>query len=95
MNIATHTYRRLAGNKADIAALQTGMRRTRVGSSVIAALGYDGRQNLLEVEFRSGRIYHYFLVPKATYEALRIAGSIGEYFNREIRTRYPYREVTA
>ncbi len=70
------------------------MRRTRVASSVIAALGYDGRQNLLEVEFHSGRVYQYFLVPNASYEALRTARSIGEYFNRKIRARYPYRVMT-
>jgi hypothetical protein len=62
---------------------------------VISRLGYDGGKNLLEVEFRTGRIYQYFLVPNAAYQALRRAESIGEYFNREIRTRYPCREVIA
>ncbi|HYS53613.1 MAG TPA: KTSC domain-containing protein [Thermoanaerobaculia bacterium] len=70
------------------------MHRTPVESSVIAALGYDGRRNLLEVEFRTGRVYQYFLVPNSEYEVLRSAESIGVYFNREIRTRYPCREIT-
>ncbi len=69
------------------------MYRARVVSSVIAALGYDPNQSVLEVEFRSGRIYQYFLVPRSAYEELRGAQSIGEFFNREIRTRYPCRKL--
>ncbi len=74
--------------------LFTGMLRTRVKSSVIESLGYDRATHVLEVEFRSGRIYHYFLVPRATYEALSEAESIGEYFNKNVRPVYPCREVT-
>ena len=70
------------------------MRRAHIESSVISSLGYDRRRNLLEVEFRTGRVYHYFMVPASMYETLRAANSIGAYFNREIRTRYPCREVT-
>ncbi len=69
------------------------MRRTRVVSSVIAALGYDSRRNSLDVEFCNGRIYRYFMVPPSAYETLRSAESIGAYFNREIRTRYPFRQI--
>ncbi|HEX9500683.1 MAG TPA: KTSC domain-containing protein [Thermoanaerobaculia bacterium] len=71
------------------------MDRTPVDSSVIEALGYDGSENLLEVKFRSGRVYQYFMVPNAEYERLRAAESIGAHFNREIRTRYPFREITS
>ncbi|HEY3052318.1 MAG TPA: KTSC domain-containing protein [Thermoanaerobaculia bacterium] len=70
------------------------MRRTRVSSSAIAALAYDRRRNLLEVEFRTGRVYQYFMVPNSAYETLRSAESMGVYFNREIRPRYPSREIT-
>jgi len=72
-----------------------GVDRTSVDSSAIEALGYDGSENLLEVKFRTGRIYQYFMVPNAEYERLRAAESIGAYFNREIRTRYPSREITS
>jgi len=70
------------------------MRRQRVKSSVIAALEYDSETNVLEVEFRTGRLYRYFLIPPKVYEALLHAQSIGEYFNREIRDRYRCVEVT-
>jgi hypothetical protein len=62
-------------------------------SSVIAGLDYNPTTHMLEVEFRTGRVYHYFGVPKAEYEALLNAPSLGRYFNREIRNRYRTREI--
>lgn len=61
---------------------------TRVASSVIAEVTYDGNRSLLEVLFHTGRIYRYLGVPPEEYEALLAADSIGRYFNQEIRTRY-------
>lgn len=63
-------------------------------SSVIAGLEYDPASRTLEVEFRSGRVYHYFDVPKAEYLALTNAPSLGSYFNKEIRPRYRAEEIT-
>lgn len=62
-------------------------------SSVIASLDYDARTRTLEVEFHSGRVYHYAGVPKAEYQALLNAESIGGHFNREIRPNYPAKEI--
>lgn len=62
-------------------------------SSVIAGLEYDPASRTLEVEFRSGRIYQYFGVPKSEYQALLKAPSLGSYFNREIRNRYRTKEI--
>ena len=70
------------------------MHRHAVNSSVIRALTYDEQHNILEVEFRTGRIYQYSAVPPAKYDELLRANSIGEFFNREIRTAHPYIEVT-
>ena len=64
------------------------MRRQRVVSSVIASVGHEAHSNLLEVEFRNGRIYHYFGVPKSEFRKLLQAESIGGYFNEEIKPRY-------
>jgi lysyl-tRNA synthetase class 2 len=49
---------------------------------------------VLEVEFRTGRVYRYFLVPAAAYASLLRADSIGDTFNREIRNRYRSIEIT-
>jgi KTSC domain-containing protein len=69
------------------------MDRTPIASTVITSLGYDPFTNMLEVEFRSGRIYQYLRVPPAVHAALLRAESIGSYFNRRIRDQYPDREI--
>lgn len=61
---------------------------------MIASIGYDGDGHVLEVEFHNDRIYQYFLVPRATFDLLMAADSIGNYFNRVIRPRYRGVEVT-
>jgi hypothetical protein len=57
-------------------------------SSVIAAVRFDEASNVLEVEFRSGRVYRYFMVRKDVYTALVAAESPGTYFNTVIKDRY-------
>jgi hypothetical protein len=64
------------------------MRRERVKSSVILAVGYDAKRKVLEVEFHSGRIYHYLDVSRRDYDALRASDSVGKYFNHVIKTKY-------
>ncbi len=64
------------------------MRRHRVKSSVIAFVAHDGRSNMLEVEFRNGRLYDYFGVPRAVFDELLASDSAGKYFNEEIKPRY-------
>lgn len=57
-----------------------------VSSSVIRAVGYDGRT--LTVEFHSGRIYDHPGVPYSVYDGLMRASSMGAFYNRHIRGRY-------
>ena len=61
-----------------------------VESSTIASVGYDLPARLLQLEFCSRAIYHYFGVPIGIHEALLEAPSKGSYFNRAIRGRFPY-----
>ena len=56
----------------------------------INLLAYDDAREILQLEFRSAAIYHYYGVPAAVYEALLGAPSKGSYFNRVIRGRFPY-----
>jgi hypothetical protein len=51
------------------------MERIRVSSSNVRAVGYDAEEQILEVEFHSGSIYHYFNVPEYKYEGLMRASS--------------------
>ena len=61
---------------------------------MIAAPGYDNTENILEVEFTTGRIDQHIAAPPEVYQSLLHAESLGEYFNRKIRDRYRLREVT-
>jgi hypothetical protein len=64
-------------------------------STIIRAFDYDSRRNELTVRFATGRVYVYSLVPAAVVDELRAAFSKGAFFNREIRNKYPGREIAA
>ena len=66
------------------------MNEMRVESTTLRALAYDGGRGILQLEFGTRAIYHYYGVPAAIYEALLGASSKGSYFNRVIRGRFPY-----
>ena len=69
------------------------MQRVEVASESLASVGYDPRSRTLEVEFRSGAVYHYHEVPYAVARGLARAGSIGGYFMRNVRGAYGYARV--
>jgi hypothetical protein len=55
---------------------------------VITAVGYDEVEQVLEIAFRTGRVYRYARVPPEVHQELRRAASVGRYFNDNIRDRY-------
>lgn len=61
------------------------MDREQVSSSLVASVGYDPDEEVLEVELQNGRVYQYRDVPEDTYRGLVNADSIGRYFNQYIR----------
>ena len=61
------------------------MDRDPVSSSLLASVGYDPTEQVLEVELQDGKIYQYRDVPEATYQNLLNADSLGRYFNHHIR----------
>jgi hypothetical protein len=66
------------------------MQRVAVTSSALSSVGFDGREGVLEVEFRTGRVYRYVGVPSRKHAELMEAESLGQYFGREIRNAgYP------
>ena len=65
------------------------MQRIPVKSTTLAALAYHGSLWQLELEFRNGSVYLYSAVPEHTYQELLQASSKGQYFNRNIRGRFP------
>lgn len=70
------------------------MRVVAVESSTLAAVGYDAGGQLLQLEFRSRAVHHYFDVPATVHRALLSAESKGSFFNRSIRGRFSYRQVS-
>ena len=69
------------------------MFREPVSSRSIAAIGYDDDAETLEVEFVTGRIYHYRGVSQDVFEDFREAPSKGAYFNQHIKDAYPWEQV--
>ncbi len=69
------------------------MERTPAKSSVVASVGYDPESSVLEVEFVSGRVYRYFLVPISRYRALLDAKSMGFFINSVIKPNHGCEEV--
>ena len=70
------------------------MLREPIESSVVASMGYEAKQHILEIEFRSGDIYTYFEVPEEEYIAFRSAESKGTYLNSVFKSRgYRYLQI--
>lgn len=46
------------------------MKRKKVKSSTIEAIGYDKKTKTLEVEFKSSGVYQYFKVDQLIYDNL-------------------------
>jgi len=63
-------------------------------STAIRSHTYDGEAELLLIEFITGRRYVYSGVPSSLYEGFRRAISKGGFFNRRIRDRFPFAELT-
>lgn len=57
-------------------------------SGTLAAVTYDEMAATLDVEFRKGGAYRYFMVPKALVSRLVQADSPGHVYVTEIRGRF-------
>ncbi len=69
------------------------MDRVLVASTVIRSVGYDAEPAILEVEFHSGDLYRYFMVPKVLHDQLMAAPSKGKYFQANVRDRFPSERI--
>ena len=61
-----------------------------VSSSNLAAVGYDPETQTLAIEFQSGGTYEYYDVPQQVFDGLLSTGSLGQYFQSNIRGSYRY-----
>lgn len=70
------------------------MERQKVESSNLASIGYDAKNEILEIEFNHGGIYQYFDVPVNVHDELMNASSHGQYFDRNIKKAgYEFRKM--
>ncbi|NIM30087.1 MAG: KTSC domain-containing protein [Pseudomonas stutzeri] len=70
------------------------MKRVALQSSSLRSLGYDPEQQILEVEFSSGALYRYEVVPPEVVQALLEADSLGRHFNQVFKPQhYRYRRI--
>jgi hypothetical protein len=69
------------------------LKKQSVRSSNISSIGYDEKNEILEIEFLSGGIYQYLDVPVNVYEELMDADSHGKYFNEYIKEIYKTKKI--
>jgi 8-oxo-dGTP diphosphatase len=61
-----------------------------VESSMICAVGYDGKSQTLKVVFNTNGAYQYFDVPRSIYEELLAAESKGRYMREHVIDMFAY-----
>ena len=69
------------------------MERKRVNASNIRSVGYDARNQLLEVEMRSGTIMQYSGVSESIYRGFMNAPSPESYFRDRIEEDFPVKRL--
>jgi hypothetical protein len=69
------------------------MDRKRVNSSRIRSVGYDERQQVLEIEFSNGEILQYLRVSRETHRRLMAAPNAAAYFEDNIAEDYTSRRA--
>jgi hypothetical protein len=69
------------------------MEREAVNSSNLVSVGYNPVSETLEVEFKNSGVYEYYNVPQFMYDRLMQAGSMGSFFNAEIKNNYACSKV--
>ncbi|MEO1691279.1 MAG: lysine--tRNA ligase [Cyanobacteria bacterium J06631_6] len=63
-------------------------------STAIKDFDYDAEQEILRITFGNGSIYKYAEVPARIYKELKETGSVGQYFNSQIKDKFGFdREV--
>jgi hypothetical protein len=65
------------------------MQRHPVQSSVLESVGYDPGAKILELEFREGGVWNYFDFSRISYKRFITAESLGKFFVKRIKGKYP------
>ena len=57
-------------------------------SAAIKEFDYDSEKQILRIVFSNSSVYKYADVPEKIYQELKEAGSVGQYFNSQIRDKF-------
>lgn len=63
-------------------------------SAVIAGYDYDVVSETLTIRYHSGKVYNYLGVTEKVFKEMRSTMGKGIWFNRYIKGKYPFIEVT-
>ncbi|HEY4196776.1 MAG TPA: KTSC domain-containing protein [Mucilaginibacter sp.] len=63
-------------------------------SAVISAYQYDPDNEILTIRYHSGKVYNYLNVPEKVFREMRSTMVKGIWFNRHIKGKYRFEEVT-
>jgi hypothetical protein len=63
-------------------------------SAVIKSYDYDPATKILSITYHSGKVYHYLDLPEKIFKELRSTMVKGIWFNRHIKGKYAFNEVT-
>ena len=69
------------------------MIRLPVSSSTILSVGYDPQTRVMQVEFKSGRVYNYFDISEHLYQQFMNTSSKGQFLDENIKYNYRYQKV--
>lgn len=69
------------------------MKMLPVESSTISAVGYDRANLTMRIRFGSGDTYEYYHVEPETVTDLIFADSVGSYFAKHVRPKYPCKKL--
>ena len=69
------------------------VQRTPVKSSSLASVGYNEKEQVLEIEFRNSGIYRYSGVTKEFFSQFMTANSKGGFFALKIRGKFSFSKV--
>ncbi|MCA9653314.1 MAG: KTSC domain-containing protein [Myxococcales bacterium] len=69
------------------------MEREPVESSALASIGYDPSERVLEIEFRTGKVYQYLEVPPELHAWLMQVKNKGGVFSRKVDGQFQFRRV--
>lgn len=69
------------------------MERKRINSAKIRSVGYDERNQVLEIEFTNGQVLQYLRVSHETHRRLVASPNAAAYFEDNIAEDYTSRRV--